>query len=157
MKGLCTIGFIHSFEKRTYLLYPIWFQTKHSTSHSLIHLAELIRKQLDDANYGCGIFVDFQKADKTVDLKILLKKLEHYDIRGTSSKWFASYLTNRNQYVSINRFNLDLADTICGVPQGFILSPLLFLVYIHVLHFAIEYVKVYHFADDTNLMNLQAL
>ena len=117
MKGLCTIGFIHSLKKNklTYFI-QFGFRQRHSTTHPLIHLTELIRKQLDDGSYGCGVFVDFQKAGKTLDHKILLKKLEHYYIKGTFNKWFASYLTNRNQYESINRLNSDLLGFICGVP-----------------------------------------
>ena len=83
-------------EKTTYLLFPIRYQTK-AFNHSLIHLTESIRKQLDDGNYGWDIFVDFQKAFDTVDHDILLKKLEYYSIKGISNKCFASYLTNKNQ------------------------------------------------------------
>lgn len=68
----------------------------------------------------------------------------------------ASYLTNRNQFVLINGFNLALADTFSGVSEVSIFCPLLFLVYINDLHHAIKYSKVHHFADDTNLMNFQA-
>ena len=64
--------------------------------YGLIYLTELIRKQLDDGNYGCCIFVDLQKAFDTLDYDILLKKLEYYGIRGISNKWFAPYLTYRN-------------------------------------------------------------
>ena len=76
----------------------------------------------------CGIFVDFQKTFDTVDHHILLKKLEHYGVRGISNKWFASYLSNRNQFVSINGYKSNLADVKCGVPQGSILEPLLLLI-----------------------------
>ena len=144
-------------KKKTYLLYPIWLQTKTFNNSSLNSLNKLIRKQLDDGSYGCGVFVDFQKAGKTLDHKILLKKLEHYYIKGTFNKWFASYLTNRNQYESINRLNSDLLGFICGVPQGSMLGILLFLACIRDLLCAIKYCNVYYFADDNNLINLQAL
>ena len=76
---------------------------------------------------------------------------------GTSPtyKCFASNCTYRNQFISINVFNLDLADTICKVPRGSMLGSLLFLVYINDIH-AITYYEVHHFADDSNLMNFQA-
>ena len=100
----------------------------------------------------CGIFVDFQKTFDTVDHHILLKKLEHYGVRGISNKWFASYLSNRKQFVSINGYKSSLADVKCGVPLGFILGPFLFLIYINNLQVAIKYSEVDHFLDDTNLL-----
>ena len=80
-------------------------------------------------------------------------KTNYYGIRGIANNWFASYLQNRKQYVSINGFNSDLTSMECGVPQGSILGPLLFLIYINDLHHAIKFCKVHHFADDTNLIN----
>ena len=146
---------LYSFIEQNELIFPLQFgfRQKHSTSHALIHLTEKIREQLDKGNYGCGIFVDFQKAFDTVDHTILLKKLEHYGIRGIANNWFSSYLCNRKQYVSINGYNSDVLDITCGVPQGSILGPLLFLIYINDLHMAIKYCKVHHFTDDTNLLN----
>ena len=89
-----------------------------STSHALINITENIRKALDHGNIGCGVFVDLQKAFDTVDHKILLAKLNHYGIRGVSNDWFKSYLSNRNQYVSINGYESGLAALNCGIPQG---------------------------------------
>ena len=93
-----------------------------------------------------------QKAFDTVDHQILLAKLNHYGICGVSNDWFKSYLSNRNQYVSINGYEPSLAVINCGVPQGSVLGPLLFLLYINDLNQAIKFCKVYHFADDTNLL-----
>ena len=129
------------------------FRQKHSISHALIHLADKIREQLGKANFACGIFVDFQKAFETVDHKILIQKLNYYGIRGIASNWFSSYLQNRAQLVSINGFDSNVNAICCGVTQGSILGLLLFLIYINNLHFAIKYCKVYHFTDDTNLLN----
>ena len=128
------------------------FRQNYSTSHALIHLTEEIRNQLDHGRFGCGIFIDFQKAFDTVDHDILIYKLNHYGVRGIPNNWFSSYLKNRKQFVSINGFNSDLKNAICGVPQGSILGPLLFLLYINDLNVAIKHSKVHHFADDTNLM-----
>ena len=68
------------------------------------------RKQLDYDNYCCGIFVDFQTLFHTVDHNIFLKKLEHHAVSDISNNWFASYLSNRKQFVSINEFCCNLAD-----------------------------------------------
>ena len=126
------------------------FQPKYSTTHALINLTESIRQSLDKSSFGCGIFVDLQKAFDTVDYKFLLHKLEYYGIRGICNDWFKSYLSDRKQFVSINGYNSDLMPVDCGVPQGSVLGPLLFLIYINDLHKAIQYCKLHHFADDTN-------
>ena len=84
---------------------------------------------------------------------ILLAKLEHYGIRGLANEWFRSYLSNRKQYVSINGHESSLASVLYGVPQGSVLGPLLFLIYINDLNQAIKFCKVHHFADDTNLLH----
>ena len=128
------------------------FRTKHSTNHALISLTEMVRNALDNSNFACGIFVDFQKAFDTVDHDILLQKLEHYGIRGLANNWFKSYLSNRKQYVSINGFHSKTLPMDYGVPQGSVLGPLLFLIYINDLHNAIRHSVVHHFADDTNLL-----
>ena len=73
------------------------FRNKHSTTHALIDLTETIRKSLDDNEFACGVFLDLKKAFDTVNHKILLKKLEHYGVRGHAIKWFTSYLTGRKQ------------------------------------------------------------
>ena len=78
--------------------------------------------------------------------------MNHYGIHGVSNDWFKSYLSNRNQYVSINGYESSLAVINCGVPQGSVLGPLLFLLYINDLNQAIKFCKVHHFADDTNLL-----
>ena len=127
------------------------FRQKYSTVHTLISLTENIRKNLDEGNIGCGIFVDF--TFDTVEHDILLSKLEHYGIRGLANEWFKSYLSNRNQYVSINGYDSNLADVKFGVPQGSVLGPLLFLIYINDLNQALKFCKVHHFADDTNLLH----
>ena len=130
------------------------FKQQYSASHALINITENIRKALDDGNIGCGVFVYFQKAFDTVYHQILLEKLNHYGIRGVSNDWFKSYLSNRSQYVSVKGYESGLAAINCGVPQGSVLGPLLFLLYINGLNQAIKFCKVHHFADDTNLLSL---
>ena len=92
-----------------------------------------------------------QAFDK-VHLEILLKKLSHYGIRGIANEWFCSYLTKRKQYVIIGNQVSILNEISTGVPQGSVLGPLLFLIYINDLHKCIKYSKTYHFADDTSIM-----
>ena len=130
------------------------FRQQYSTSHALINITENIRKALDDGNIGCGVFVDLQKAFDTVDHKIRLAKLSHYGIGGVSNDWFKSYLSNRNQYVSINGLDSGLTSINCGVPQGSVPGPLLFLLHVNDLNQAIKFCKVHHFADDTDLLCL---
>ena len=129
------------------------FPQKYSITHALINLTESIRQTLDEGSFDCGIFVDFQKAFDTVDYKILLHKLEFYGIHGVCNDWFKSYLSDRKQFVSINGYHSRLMPVTCGVPQGSVLGPLLFLIYINDLHKAIRYCKVHQFADDTNLFH----
>ena len=109
---------------------------------------------MDDKKLACGVFVDFQKAFDTINHKILVRKLSHYGIRCIANDWFVSYLSNRLQYVSINGLESDKLPMSHGVPQGSVLGQLLFLIYINNLNTAIKFSKVYHFADDTNLLNI---
>ena len=74
-------------------------------------------------------------------------------MHGLANEWFTSYLSNRKQYVSINGYHSNLADVKFGVPQGSVLGPLLFLIYINDLNQALKFCKIHHFADDTNLIH----
>ena len=127
------------------------FRQQYSTSHAWTNITENTRKVLDDGNIGCGVFVDLQKAFDTVDHQILLAELNHYGIRGVSNDLFKLYLSNHNQHVSINGYKPGLATINCGVPQGSVLAPLLFLLHINDLNQAIKFCKV-HPSDNTNLL-----
>ena len=106
-------------------------------------------------------FIDFRKAFDTVDHSILLQKLYHYGIRGVAYDWFCDYLKNRTQLVSYHNIQSNYADISCGVPQGSILGPLLFLIYINDMAFVSTQLFSILFADDTNMFgtdnNLEAL
>ena len=131
------------------------FRQQYPTSHVLINITENIRKALDDGNIRCGVSVDLQKAFDTVDHHILLAKLSHDGIHSVSNDWFKSYLSNRSRYVFINGYESGLAVINCGVPQGSVLGPTLFLLYQATNNKqATKFCKVHHFADDTNLVCL---
>ena len=119
---------LYTFLNNNNIIYNLQFlfRQQYSTSHALIKKTENIRKALDDGYIGCGVFVDLQKAFNTVDHQILLAKFNHYGIHGVSNEWFKSYLSNRNQYVSINGYESGLAILSCGVPQGSVLGLFLF-------------------------------
>ena len=85
----------------------------------------------------------------------MLAKLNHYGIHGISNDWFKSYLSNRNQYISINGYESGVAATNCGVSQGSVLGFILFLLNVNDINQAKIFCKVHHFADDTNLLGLR--
>ena len=128
------------------------FRNSHSTNHALIEITEKIRKSIDQEEFSCGIFLDFQKAFDTVNHKILVQKLRYYGVRGQELNWFKSYLSNRTQTVKIKNIQSESLTSSYGVPQGSILGPLLFLIYINDLHKAVKHSEIHHFADDTNLI-----
>ena len=142
-----------NFLDQSHSIYPLQFgfRSNHSTESALLYCINQISSALDEGNFGCSIFIDLQKAFDTVDHEILLSKLDFYGIRGNALKWFRSFLTERSQFVSISGTESKSRFMQHGVPQGSVLGPLLFLIYVNDLHVALRYSLVNLFADDTML------
>ena len=117
----------------------------------LLKMINDITNELKNKNYSLVVFIDLSKAFDTIDLKILIKKMYHYGIRGIVLDWFTNYLYNRKQYDSINNVNSNMLPVACGVPQGSILGPLLFILFINDITSISKIAELIMFADDTNL------
>ena len=121
-----------------------------STQHAILDIVHSIQSNMDNKLFTCGIFLDFKKAFDTVDHSILVSKLYHYGIRGPVNEWFSSYLNGRVQTTQIGKQISSERNVLTGVPQGSVLGPLLFLIYINDIHNSSEKLSFYLFADDTD-------
>ena len=121
---------------------------KHSTHHAIITLVDTITSSLDSGDIIIGVFLDLKK-HLTLYHHILLKKFSSYGIRGTILKWLESYLSDRLQFITFDGTQSEVKSVKCGVPQGSILGPLLFNIYINDLYNISEFVSTILYADDT--------
>ena len=127
------------------------FRAKKSTTHAIMNFLQYIYDNLDSSKLVFSIFLDFRKAFDSVNHNILLSKLNSYGIRGQTADWFRSYLTNRKQYVHVNGSKSCPKLIKCGVPQGSILGPLLFLIFINDITRSSNLFKYNLYADDSTL------
>ena len=127
------------------------FREKHSTELAATYLVNKITSAMESKDLTLGIFLDLSKAFDTIDHNILLTKLHHNGIRGTAHSWFKSYLTNRKQYTAYGKCLSSPVEINWGVPQGSILGPILFLIYVNDFSKCLQSAEAIMYADDTNV------
>ena len=125
------------------------FRKNYSTTKSIVDLNDVIFENMNNSQITAAVFIDLRKAFDTVDHSILLRKLEKMGINNNLFHWCKNYLTNRKQKTLANGVNSDYQNISCGVPQGSVLGPLFFLIYVNdiVNRIGIDNIKLY--ADDT--------
>ena len=131
--------------------YQFGFRKSHSTSHAIITLVDKVSRALDTGKFVVGLYLDIKKAFDAVPHSILLEKLYALGIRGNIYNWFKSYLENRKQYVIYNNCKSDMGTITHGVPQGSILGPLLFIIFMNDFSKSSELLFAILYADDTNI------
>ena len=110
------------------------FHKGYSTQHAILDIVNDIQSNMNQHLFSCGEFFDLKKAFNTVDPDVLLHKLNHHGFHGIINSWFSSYLKNLSQTTQVDHHISDKAVVGCGVPQGSVLEPLLFLLYVKDIH-----------------------
>lgn len=127
------------------------FRVNNSTSDAIVQFLDECYNSINSKNHILAVFLDLSKAFDTIDHNILKFKLYHTGIRGTLLDWFCSYLTSRKQRVTFNSAKSDYKTLSSGVPQGSVLAPTLFLIYINDMIKCSDNLKFVQFADDTTI------
>ena len=128
------------------------FRPGMSCEHALLNAQNSILHYLGRKQIAVLLLLDYSKAFDLLEHKILLKKLEHYGIRGIALSWFDSYLHDRHQFVTVNGVDSSPKTINYGIPQGSILGPLLFVIYINELPGISDLAKFILYADDANII-----
>ena len=138
-------------QKKLLYLFQSGFRSRYSTDTCLIHLTDFIKFQMDKGHFVGMVLLDLQKAFDTVDHSILLMKLEALGLSQDIIRWFQSYLSDRQQLVDVSGTVSSYSKITCGVPQGSILGPLLFLIYVNDMAGALDQ-KLLLYADDSAIL-----
>ena len=128
------------------------FRSGRSTALALIELTEEIAKAIDGKKFAIGVYLDIKKAYDTLNHSALIYKLDKYGMRGLVSNWLESYLANRQQFVSMENQKSKCSNITCGLPQGSVLAPLLFILFINDICKVSTMFKFIIFADDTSIV-----
>ena len=144
---------LYSYCKAENILYAdqYGFQPQRSTIDAIAKFTSNVALSTENKDTTMAVFLDLSKAFDTIDHNILLDKLNYYGIRGLALEWFRNYLSNRTQFVSYKGNNSGFQNVTCGVPQGSVLGPLLFILYTNDLPNVLKHSKCILFADDTTI------
>ena len=129
------------------------FKKKHSTEYTAIELVDRVMEKLDRNKVPFNIYIDLSKAFDMIDHKILLFKLHHYGIRNRALNLLKNYFTGRKQYCHFKNKDSSPLNIHKGVPQGSILGPLLFILYINDFIYSSDRFQFLMYADDTTLFS----
>jgi exonuclease III len=137
--------------ERNQLLSPNQFgyRNQRSTELATVLLTDTIRKAVDNGHVTVAVFLDLSKAFDTLGHDVLLEKLKSYGVKGLAFNWFADYLFQRSQVVKLGQELSAPCSLVCGIPQGSILGPILFLLFFNDFEKCLSHSQLLQFADDT--------